>query len=362
MTRVLHVITGLGTGGAERMLLQIAGGLQACNVPQHVVSMGTRGAYAEEIEARGVPVTELGMRSLGNGLGGLVRLVRLIGELRPSVLQGWMYHGNLLATAAHRLAPDRAARRLIWNLRASNMDDARYGRWIRLSALISRWPDVVLANSQVGMAYHVGRGFRPRQRRVIPNGIDTALFCPDPAARRTLREQLGIGPDAVVALHVARRDPMKDHTLFLAAMQRLPSVTGILAGSGTETLTTGDNVRALGSRRDVAALCAAADLIVSTSAFGEGFSNALAEGMSAGLVPVATDVGDARLIIGTAGHVILPRDVGALVAAMEAEAMRSPAERLARGQAARAAIMERFTIEQCIEAYRGLYAAEAQMA
>jgi glycosyltransferase involved in cell wall biosynthesis len=358
VTDVLHIITGLGMGGAERMLVQIAGGLQARNMQQHVVTIGSRGAYAGDIEARGVPVTELSVQSIGHGLGGLVRLARLIAELRPRVLQGWMYHGNVLAAAAHRLATGRDSRRLFWNLRASNMDDRRYGWLIRLSAIMSRWPDVVLANSEVGMNYHLGRGFRPRLSRVIPNGIDTELFRPDPAGRRAMRGELGIASDAVVALHVARVDPMKDHATFLAAMQRLPSVTGILIGIGTKSLKIGANVRALGPRRDVAAYCACADLTVSTSAFGEGFSNALAEGMSAGLVPIATDVGDARLIVGNSGRVIPPGDVEALVAAIAAEASLLPAERTARGQAARAAILEKFTIEKCIAAYLQLYAAE----
>ncbi len=49
-----------------------------------------------------------------------------------------------------------------------------------------------------------------------------------------------------------------------------------------------------------------ADIVVSSSAFGEGFSNAVAEGMSAGLIPVATDVGDTMRIIGDTGHLVPP--------------------------------------------------------
>ncbi len=119
---VLHVISGLGTGGAEAMLLQVAGALQAKGMPQHVVSVTDRGRSADEFEARGITVTALDVKSVIGGLRGALRLARLIEQLQPRVVQGWMYHGDLMALFAHAIARGRAGRRLYWNLRASNMD------------------------------------------------------------------------------------------------------------------------------------------------------------------------------------------------------------------------------------------------
>ena len=151
------------------------------------------------------------------------RLLRAVNGLRPRVLQGWMYHGNLAASFAHALCPGRRGRKLFWNLRASNMDAQRYGRLIRLSALLSRRVDVVVANSQAGVDFHRAHGFRPKRFELIANGIDIEKFHPDAAARREVRAELGIADDAVVVLHVARVDAMKDHGNFLAAMAQLPS-------------------------------------------------------------------------------------------------------------------------------------------
>ena len=114
-------------------------------------------------------------------------------------------------------------------------------------------------------------------------------------------------------------------------------------------------MRALGTRRDIERIYATADLVVSSSAFGEGFSNALAEGMSAGLVPVATDVGDARRIIGPTGHVVTPRDPAVLTAAIKAEAILSAEQRRDRGLQARARIVVSFARARAIEAYARLY-------
>jgi glycosyltransferase involved in cell wall biosynthesis len=286
----------------------------------------------------------------------VVRLARLIRRLDARVVQGWMYNGNIAAAFAHRIAGQRERRRLYWNLRASNMDAARYDRVIRLGAWLSRWPDLIIANSQAGAAFHLGRGYHPRRLQVIGNGIDTQKFTPDPDARAAVRAEFGIPPNAVVTIHAARLDAMKDHATLLAALAAVPQVVGLLAGAGTEALSVPPNVRALGLRRDLARLYASADLVLSSSAFGEGFSNAVAEGMSAGLVPIVTDVGDARDIVGDTGHIVAPGDAAALAAAIAAEA--AAADRAARGLRARTRIVDHFPLSRTIDDYARIYSAE----
>ena len=317
--------------------------------------LGTLDDHAEEFRSRGVGVTVLGVNSAARLPGSIIRIARMIRSLDPAVVQGWMYHGNILAAFAHRLAHRGTQRRLYWNLRASNVDAARYDRVVRLGAMLSRWPDLIIANSQAGAKFHIDHGFQPRRMAVIGNGIDTQKFRPDAKARAALRAELGIPADAVVAIHAARVDPMKDHPTLLAAMAAVPQVLGLLVGAGTETLRLPANVRALGLRRDLARLYATADIVVSSSAFGEGFSNVVAEGMSVGLIPVATDVGDAREIVGDAGYVVAPGDVASLAGALAAAASGSAADRLARGLRARARMIDLFPLSKTIEAYARLY-------
>jgi len=107
-------------------------------------------------------------------------------------------------------------------------------------------------------------------------------------------------------------------------------------------------------RKDIARLYAAADIVVSSSAFGEGFSNAIAEGMSSGLVPVVTDVGDARVIVGNTGRIVPPADPYVLAAAI-AQEFSSPGDLQAKGLKARARIVDHFSMAQCVEAHARLY-------
>ena len=355
MSGTLHVITGLGIGGAETMLAQVAGALHERGLPQHVVSLRDHGPMAGLLEEKGVPVTAFNAISWTRAPACAIRLARLVNRMRPDVIQGWMYHGNVAAALAHRMAPGGARRRLYWNLRASRMDTERYGGIIGWNARLSAWPDLVISNSRAGMDYHVSCGFAPRRSMVIPNGIDTAKYRPDPEARREVRAELGIAEDAVVAIKTARVDAMKDHETFLAAMALNPDIQGLLAGRDTRKLTLPPNVTALGLRDDVARLCAASDIVVCSSAFGEGFSNALSEGMSAGLVPVATDVGDAAMIVADTGRIVAPRDPGALAREIAGEAARPPAELRKRGLRARERIVRNFTLERIVGMYREIY-------
>jgi glycosyltransferase involved in cell wall biosynthesis len=226
---------------------------------------------------------------------------------------------------------------------------------VKACAVLSRWPDLVTANSAAGLKSHLALGYRPRRAQVVVNGIDVEEFRPNAAARHAVRTELGIAKDAIVLAHVARVDPMKDHGSFLAAMAALPDLSALLVGAGTENLPAAPNLFRLGRRCDVARLFAAADLVISSSRFGEGFSNVLAEGMACGLPAVASDVGDAKLIIGDSGIVVPPKRPDALTAAIRTLAAESETARAKRGSRARARIVENFAMRQAVHRYVELY-------
>ena len=357
--RVMHVITSLHTGGAETQLANLLCHDTRAPGDAFVVSLLPGGMLAERLRAAGIRVVDLAMVRGRPSLRGLVRLVWLIRRHRPAIIQSWLYHADFMALTALRLSGRRRATRLVWGIRCSDMDGARYGRglrWvIRACARRSGRPDAVCANSDAGRMVHLGLGYNTERFVVIPNGIDTARFHPDEQAHAAIRRVLGIDAGRALIAHVARVDPMKDHASFLAAMGRLPEVEALLVGAGTELLPTRPGIHHLGRRSDVSRLLAACDLFVSSSAFGEGFSNAIAEAMACGLPVVATDVGDARMMVGETGLVVPPGDVEAMVKAICVLLSETPSERAARGRAARDRIVSEFSISRCQAAYDDLY-------
>ena len=168
----------------------------------------------------------------------------------------------------------------------------------------------------------------------------------------------------------ARVDPKKDHATFVkaAAMfaETAPEARFVLIGAGTDEpgspldgciAASGIAARLvrLGLRQDICRLHAALDIATLSSAFGEGFPNALAEAMACGVPCVATSVGDSATIVGDTGLIVPPHDAAALAAAWERLRNEGHDGRAARGAAARHRIENRYALATMIAAYRGLY-------
>ena len=165
--------------------------------------------------------------------------------------------------------------------------------------------------------------------------------------------------DEQALLQVARSDPMKDWPLFLEATRRLPNALRIAVGAGTENLPDEDGLIRLGRREDVAAILSCVDVLVSSSAFGEGQSNSIAEAMASCCPVVATDVGDARLMltggqVSDAGLVVPRRDVKALRKAIQ-DLCANEQQRHALGSAGRERIESQYQPNSMMIAFNRLF-------
>jgi glycosyltransferase involved in cell wall biosynthesis len=185
---------------------------------------------------------------------------------------------------------------------------------------------------------------------LIDNGVDTDRFQPDAMDHSAVRSELGLDADEFVIAVAARYDPMKDYPTLLAAVGGIPTARVVVMGAGVrEALPDSPQFVSLGRRDDVPRVLRAADVLASSSAYGEGFSNAIAEALATGLPVVATDVGDARRIVGDAGRIVAPRDPEALAAALRA-VMDMP-DRVALGVAARKRMVALFSLDRAIEKF-----------
>jgi glycosyltransferase involved in cell wall biosynthesis len=295
---------------------------------------------------------------LFNGPIVVVRLALLIRKLAPDIIQSWLYYGDLIATLALYLSGRRRQTRLYWGIRAS--DISRRFNWrsrliVALCVRLSSLPDAAIANSHAGARDHRRIGYRTPAFAVIPNGIDTGKFKPDDAKRAPMRSELGIGENAIFVIHVGRVSEMKDHATFFAVAEALPDLAFAAIGRGTESLRMPANVRRLGLCEDMPAIYAAADYLISTSLFGEGFPNVVAEAMACGVPVVATDVGDGREIIGDTGMVVPPSSPAAIVEALLRLTRENAAQRQERARLCRERIATRFPIERMVARFDALY-------
>lgn len=370
---VTHVITGLGTGGAETMLVNLLAATDRTRWSPAVVSLHDRGTLGDEIERLGVPVNTVG---LGLGWPNPVAWWRVSREVRrqsPELVLGWMYHGNLAALAARALLGRRLP--ILWGIQYTpddlGLEKARTALMIRLGARLSSWATRIVYNSHVSARRHAQLGYATSRATVIPNGFDTDSFVPSTAAREAWRTRLGVNRDAVVIGRIGRYHVMKDYPGFIAAASQLfrerPNVHFVLAGRGVDSSNAelvghitsaglGNLVSLLGEVRPVSELTAALDVACSSSAYGEGFPGVLAEAMACGVPCVSTDVGDSAWIVGSTGGVVAPRDPEALASALRALVDAGPEQRGRLGAQARARIRDNFSIQHVTGMYESLFA------
>jgi glycosyltransferase involved in cell wall biosynthesis len=299
-------------------------------------------------------------------------------DFRPAVVQGWMYHGNLAALVGHWLAGSRAA--LAWNIRQTLYDLGREKRLtaavVRAGALLSRRPTAIVYNSTTSAIQHEQLGYESNRRRLIPNGFDCATFAPSAASRVRMREALGIGEDEVIVGLVSRYHPMKDHMTFVSAIAEVareyPKARFLMVGRGVRAPAAGimnaidraglhSQTIVLDERDDVHNIYSSIDIACSSSAWGEGFSNAIGEAMACATPCVVTDVGDSAAIVGETGMVVPPQDAIALASAIGTLVGSGPERRHELGLRARERILEHFSLPTVVSQYETLYESLAQL-
>ncbi|MFN7930696.1 MAG: glycosyltransferase [Blastocatellia bacterium] len=370
--RITHLITGLDLGGAEMMLYKVLLQMNRDAFQAEVISMRDMGSLGEKIVKLGIPVQTLNMRRGVPDPRALVRLVRLLREQQPDLIQSWMYHANLMGGIAAKLAGDIP---IVWGIHHSNFDRKKSKRrtiWtMKAGALLSsRVPREIICCGEVPRRVHIEMGYDAKKTKVIPNGFDLTKFHPDPLARIAIRQELQIPEAAPLIGLTARFHPKKDHRTFIEAAGLLhrvnPSVYFVLCGHGinqenqellgwVNDAGISQNCRLLGVREDMARLTAALDIAASTSAYGEGFPIVLGEAMACGVPCVVTNVGDSPHLVGATGIVIAPNNPVELVQAWQHFLQLDPQTKLRLAREARCRIADNFSLPVIVGKYERTY-------
>lgn len=370
--KVTHVITGLDTGGAETMLYRLLLHTDRAAYESEVISMTDIGAVGEKIRALGVPIRALGMRrGVPNPLG-VLRLARWLSQYSPDVVQSWMYQADLVSGLAARLAGGMPVAWGIHNAYLEPRSVKRIKLWtVRACIWSSGWlPSRIVCCSEASREVHARLGYPQKKMMVVPNGSDLAAFRPDPEARRSVCEELGLRVETPLIGLVARFDLPKDHRTFVQAAgllhTRVPEAHFILCGDSitrenpqlTEWIDAArvrSRCHLLGRRLDVPRLSAALDVATSSSSFSEAWPLAVGEAMACGVPCAVTDVGDSSVIVGDTGRVVPPKNPQALADAWHGLLTLGPDERARLSQAARRRMEEHFDLLGAVAKYEKLY-------
>ena len=178
--KVLFVITGLKTGGAEMMLYKLLTRIDRQKFSPTVVSMLEGGVFVERIKALDISVFDLGMQSGVLDPFALIKLRKLVRQIRPNLIQGWMYHANLIAQIANYSVNKRVP--VFWSIHHSvdswKAEKITLAAVIKLTALLSSQVNTVVFSAARGQQQHLNLGYDAKNAIAINDNFDISKYKP----------------------------------------------------------------------------------------------------------------------------------------------------------------------------------------
>lgn len=376
--RILYVIGSLERGGAEQHVVQVASKLKARGWAPEFFVFSLGGPLAEYLDRAEIPVFGPSMppwleklipspriKARIGVLMLMVSMMRVMVARRPLVSHFFLPGAYLIGGLAAMLTGTCPR---VMSRRSMNHYQKTYPMYARLERFLHPRMDRICGNSIAVIEQLISEGVRKEQLALLYNGIDLGLF--DKVADiNAVRSHLGIASDSLVLIVVANLIPYKGHEDLIQALglvrDELPKPwvclcvgrdDGILNHLQSRAYEVGvhNHLYWLGSRRDVPDLLAASDIGILCS-HEEGFSNAILEGMAAGLPMLVTDVGgNAEAVVHGGTGWVVPSKNPQMLAEGILELVRHPQRNL-MGQRSRQRVENLFTLDACVDNYVALY-------
>ena len=206
--KIIHIITGLGDGGAEHTLYKIC---KYDNLNNHIViSFKSSGKYIPLFKKINVKVYCLNVNFFF--IFKFFSLVSLLRSLKPDIVQTWLVHADFIGSFAARLA---GIKNIVWNVRYSKIEIGK-GKLttifiIEILARISHFiPRSIIIVSKNAKKFYEIKGYAKSKLKFIPNGYDLLTFKIN-KKKNNLQKKLKINKKTPMIGYVARFDPLKDH-------------------------------------------------------------------------------------------------------------------------------------------------------
>jgi glycosyltransferase involved in cell wall biosynthesis len=299
----------------------------------------------------------------------LYKLIKILKNENPNIVQTWLYHADFFGGIAAKLA---GVKNLIWNIRHSDFSKNHTKMSLLilikiLAKLSNSLPKKIIFCSKNSMKLHSKIGYPEYKMRYVPNGYDIQKFKPSFTKKSNFRQK-----DKITFLgNVARFHPQKDHYNLLHALSILKKkkfffkciLVGLNINKKNEILTKlikdlnlDNEIILLGSQKNVNKIMKKIDIHILSSAYGEAFPNVVAEAMASGTPCVVTNVGDSSIIVGKTGWIVKCRDSKLLAYNIMKAIKKSKSKNwVYHCQAARNRIVNKFTIKKMIGSYEKIW-------
>lgn len=361
--KILFIITGLDTGGAERQVCNLADALSDKGYLVKIVSLIERKETGVIPRSSSVHIIYLNMtKSVVSFFPTYLKLKKVIGDFQPDVVHSHMFHANLLSRLLKLVIK---IPKLICTAHSKNE-----GGMLRMLAyrLTNNLSDLNTNVSQEAVDEFVRKAaFKQGQMIAVGNGIDTFHFCKKITQNYDFRKKLNISQDTHIFVSVGRLTDAKDYPNLLDAFAIVEKVNKnvalLIVGKGElerelklqcSKLELDSKVFFLGLRRDIPELMNVANTYVMSSSF-EGLPLVIGEAMACENIVVSTDCGGAKEIVGECGFLVPIQDSKALAAKMLYTMNIPETEREKLGKKARERIQEYYSLDVITQQWLDLY-------
>lgn len=360
--KILFLITGLGVGGAERQVVDLADRLVSLGNEIKIVYL-TGPALMRPISSE-IEIIGLGIRkkSIKNFFLGSVRLRYILKKFQPDIVHSHMVHANIFARVVRLFCHI--------NFLICTAHNKFEGGALRMFGyrVTNALGDVFSNVSEEAVQeFEASHAARRGSMLCIRNGIEVGRFARDPTERLRVRESMGVRATDQVVLAVGRLNTAKDYPNLIRAVELLANSNENLRvwiiGDGEERPLLqaevsrrglSSRILFLGIRHNIAAWMSAADVFVLSSAW-EGFGLVVAEAMACELVVVATDAGGVKEVLGGCGYLVPVRDASALACALRDALSLGEEQRRALGVSARSRVVDTFSMDAVVGRWLEIY-------
>lgn len=358
--KILFIITGLGIGGAEKIVTSLADEL--VKQGHNIVIAYLYGEALVTPTNNNIKLVNLRLHSLKDILPSIIKLRNLIKDYQPDIVHSHLIHANILSRIMRLVSP---VPKLISS--AHNTNEEGHLRMLAYR-LTDNLADISTNVSQEAVEAFIEQKAM-KQGRIIAvyNGISTEIFSFSNSDRVMARTDLNVADDTQLILAVGRLNESKDYPNLLKSFAKLSNYRSdiklAIAGDGplrnelidlSKQLNVDKNIMFLGVRNDISKLMPAADVFVLSSAW-EGFGLVVAEAMSCERVVVATDCGGVKEVIGDAGFLVPPEDPLQLANSIEKALNLNDSQKKELGKKARQRILDNYSLSSAIQKWLTLY-------